>query len=330
MTERARIAVIGAGIAGLACAAELSALGVAVTVFDKGRGVGGRVATRREGAMRFNHGAQYVTARDPGFGALLAGLAEAGVMAPWDAAGEGRWTGVPGMSVLGRHLAQQSGAEVRLQEQVLFLQDDEAGWLVRVVPAAEAYPGEVLDTGGVVERFDAVMLAIPPAQAAPLLLAAGHPFAEPVGAVTLLPCWTLMVAFAKSVDAPDVQRFEAGPLAWIARENSRPGADTPPDRWVVHASPAWSQRMVERDPAEVQSMLLGAFVAATGVSEAPLHVATHRWMHARTEQPLGEAALWDPARRIGVCGDYCLGARVEAAWLSGRALAAQVAAEAGG
>ena len=152
MTERARIAVVGAGIAGLACATELSALGVAVTVFDKGRGVGGRVATRREGSMHFNHGAQYVTARGASFRALLDFLVADGAAAPWPAAGAGRWTGMPGMSALARHMAAESGAEMRLGQQVLFLRDDEVGWLLRAVPAKEAFPGEVLVEGGAVER----------------------------------------------------------------------------------------------------------------------------------------------------------------------------------
>jgi len=77
------IAIIGAGMAGLACARHLAQAGHAPIIFDKGRGIGGRLATRRAEGLQFDHGAQYVNAHTPGFAALLAELAAAGAAAPW-------------------------------------------------------------------------------------------------------------------------------------------------------------------------------------------------------------------------------------------------------
>ncbi len=322
-----RIAIVGAGVAGLACAAGLAGAGRAVTVFDKGRRPGGRVATRRAGSLQFNHGAQYATARSEGFRAVLDHLQGTGAAAPWPAAGQGRWVGVPGMSALPASLAASCGATLLQERHVAHLQRVGDEWALRHLPAADAKPGEVTQSGGEVARFDAVLLAVPHAQAAPLLLAAGQgAFAQAVRSVVVAPCWTLMLAFAEPLRAPDVQRLADGPLAWVARENSRPGEAAGPDRWVANASPALSREWLERDKADLAADLLPLFAAATGAVAAPVHVAAHRWRYALTERPLGEAALWDADARIGVCGDWCLDGRVEAAWQSGSALADRVAA----
>ncbi len=321
-----RIAIVGAGMAGLACAAGLSAH--AVTVFDKGGRAGGRVATRRAGALRFNHGAQYATARGDGFRAVMDRLSGEGAVAAWPAAGEGRWAGTPGMSALPASLAASCGATLLLERHVAHVRADGAGWVVRHLSAAEARPGEVTDTGGIVDRFDALLLAVPHAQASPLLRAAGHAaFAEAVDQVVVAPCWTLMLAFADTLPGPDVRRSD-GALAWIARENSRPGELGGPDRWVANAAPALSRAWLERERDAVAADLVRLFTAETGAPVAPVHAAAHRWRYALTERALGEPALWDGTTRLGVCGDWCLAGRVEAAWDSGTALAGRVNATA--
>ncbi|MEM6905266.1 MAG: FAD-dependent oxidoreductase, partial [Pseudomonadota bacterium] len=91
--------IIGAGMAGLACARALTDAGHRVTVLDKGRGVGGRLATRRtEDGWQFDHGAQYIAASGTPFREAMAGMAEAGSLAPWDQ--PDHLVGVPGMSAV--------------------------------------------------------------------------------------------------------------------------------------------------------------------------------------------------------------------------------------
>ncbi|WP_035656905.1 FAD-dependent oxidoreductase, partial [Bradyrhizobium sp. STM 3809] len=92
------IAIVGAGMTGLACARRLAAAGQAVVLFDKGRAPGGRLATRRAESFQFDHGAQYVTARDSGFAAALADLVAGGAAAPWETGAAGAFVGTPGMS----------------------------------------------------------------------------------------------------------------------------------------------------------------------------------------------------------------------------------------
>jgi hypothetical protein len=105
-------------------------------------------------------------------------------------------------------------------------------------------------------------------------------------------------------------------VAWLARESSKPGR-TPIERWTVQASAAWSREHLQDDPARMQAKLLRAFAEVTGIHAAPAHTAVHRWRHARTLKPLGRRATCGTPRGMGVCGDWCIGHRVEDAFLSG-------------
>ncbi len=321
----AGIAVVGAGIAGLACATRLAEAGARVTLFDKGRRPGGRVATRRSGGALFDHGAQFITARNPGFAALVESLHAANILAPWPAAqrkGDIAWAGLTGMSALARAMAdrlQSLGGVIHTERHVAWLHD---GRVLRHLPAAEARPGSTQSEGGETsEPFDAILFALPAPQVAPILATAGHAFADGLSDVVIAPCWAVMSDFAQPISAPDVLRPTEGPLRWIARDSSRPGHAALPDTWVLHASPAWSRAHLEDDATSVTNTLMTTFRTATGADHAPAHVSAHRWRYALVEKPLGTPFLWDKSSRIGLCGDWCLGPRVEAAYDSGIALA---------
>ncbi len=318
---------MGAGIAGLACASALLDAGQRVTVFDKGRRPGGRIATRRLDGSSFNHGAQYATAKGPGFQALLAQLQQAGSVAPWPEASRGAvaWVGVPGMSAVTGAMAERitgAGGEILTERHVSWLHREGR---LRHVPAAEARPGSTIDAGGdLSEPFDAVLLAVPAPQAMVLLETISHAFSSRLDAVRMAPCWAVMATFADPVLAADTLRPADHKLSWIARENSRPSRATLPDAWTLHASAAWSRAHLEDSPSDVAQALLGDFQALTGSSEPPLSIAAHRWRYAQVETPLGEPCLWDASTRIGLCGDWCDGPRIEAAYDSGVALARAV------
>lgn len=324
MNQPRRIAIVGAGMAGLACASHLHRTGVAVTVFDKGRRPGGRLATRRAGSMRFDHGGQYATARDPAF---RAALQEAGpLVAVWgDRPGDPWWVGVPGMSALAQALIETGIGELQQARHVAFLHHGHEGWTVRHRDAGQTPPGLVsAEEGELSGPFDAVVLAIPSPQATSLLDGIGHPLATQAAAATMAPCWALMLAFPGAHPGPDTQRRDTGPLDWIARDSSRPGRPALPECWVAHASPAWSRDHLEAEPAEVTALLRTAFAAATGIDAVPSYAAVHRWRYARTLAPLGEPCLAGTDGLVA-CGDWCLGARVEAAFMSGCAAAKALA-----
>ncbi len=319
-TRRKRIAVIGAGMAGLSCARLLHAGDFDVMLFDKGRRPGGRLASRRIEGLRFDHGAQYATARGAAFQAFLAGAGER--VAAWNPdSARPRWVGLPGMSALAEAAARSGVGTLLPLRQVTFIERASAGWLVHHQDARAVRPGTIGRSGEPAGPFDRVVLALPAPQAAPLLAASGHEFAVPVAAVVMDPCWAVMLAYVERQPGADMRTLD-GPLCWIARDSSRPGRPGSPDCWVAHGSAAWSAARLEREPDAVLADLHAAFSVATGIEAAPIHRAAHRWRYARTQRPLGQACLSDPAAGLVVCGDWCLGGRVEAAFDSGRAAAA--------
>lgn len=323
MTPSTSIAIIGAGIAGLACARRLADEGLPVAVFDKGRGIGGRLATRRTGDLAFDHGAQYATARAPEFLAALSNAAAHGHAADWPAAwamlaeegvtrvtaGEPRWVGTPGMSGLVRDLA--AGLTVHAGTRITGLGPAPGGW-------------QLTDAeGGAHGPFRRVVLAVPAPQAAELLGPRAALFPA-LATVRYAPCWAALVAWPEPLPLPfDAARLEADPvLAMAARTSGRPGRPDGADCWVLHATPEWSRRHLEDAADGVAPRLLDHFLGLTGVAETVVHLAAHRWRYALVEQPAGAAFLRDEALGLALCGDWCLGPRIELAFLSGHRLAA--------
>lgn len=304
-----QIAIIGAGLAGLACGTALVAAGHAVTLFDKGRAAGGRMSSRRAqspaGPVAFDHGAQYMTAHHPAFAARIEAWSAAGLVAPWPAAGEGAWVGTPAMNAPLRQMAE--GLDVRWLQRVEALRRRDDGWHLR---------GERLSAG----PFDATVVALPAEQAAALLRDAAPGFAARAADTPSLPCWTGIAAFpARLASEVDVLR-ERGTLDWAARNSAKPGRGGL-EAWVLHATPDWSRAHLEDEPVAVMQALLSAFADTLDtVLPMPVSAAAHRWRYARSGAA-GEGLLWDGAQRLGVCGDWLTGPRVEAAWLSGTRLA---------
>ncbi len=322
------IAVIGAGIAGIACARDLAAAGHAVRLFDKGRAPGGRVATRRASlpdgtTLRFDHGAQYASARDPAFAAAL----RAAGAAPWPDAT--RFVGTPGMSALGRALAEGLGIETL--RDVRAIEGAPGAWMLRHYDASLLRPGRPVPTGveaRVDGPFAAVAVTVPAPQALPLVADLSGAVGSALRDIEISPCWTVMAAFPDRLALPDWLRpGDGGTLGWAAREGGKPGRDGAIESWVIQAGPAWSRQHLEETPEQVGPALVDALAArARSPLPAPLHLAAHRWRYALVERALGRPCLWDPAARIGAGGDWCLAGRVESAWESGRALAAAIMA----
>lgn len=305
-----RIAIVGAGLSGLACATQLTGSGREVRLFDKARGPGGRMSTRRVetplGVVAFDHGAQYFTARGDSFKAQVQAWSEAGLAAPWPSAGPEAWVGVPGMNAPVKAMAE--GQVVAWSTLVEALEPDGAAWRLRTAE-------------GLSDPFDAVILALPAEQAAALLAPHDAALAARAAASSTAPCWTVMAAFEARLDLEgDIVR-EEGLLGWAARNASKPGRQGP-EAWVVQATPDWSREHLEAPAETVIETLLGALARHVGAPlPAPLSVQAHRWRYARSSA--GEdLALWSPERRLGCCGDWLSGPRVECAWDSGEALAA--------
>ncbi len=311
-----RIAVVGAGMAGLACAEGLARRGHQLTVLDKGGGPGGRMSTRRiatpAGEATFDHGAQYFTVRDPAFRARVEDWIATGCVAPWPAAGDDAFVGAPGMNAPIRQMAEPFAVH----------------WGVRAMtlsPVAEGWR-LTLQTGAPVE-VEAVVLALPAEQAADLTAPVSPDLTAICRATTTAPCWTLMLAFGERAptELECLRGAEGDALGWAARNNSKPGR-TGPEAWVLQASPDWSRRYLEADADWVAAELSAALSARLGAPLPPIIASgAHRWRYARSGVE-GSGAYWDAGSRIGLCGDWFIGARVEAAWMSGTLLAERIEA----
>lgn len=306
--EPMRIAIIGAGMAGLSCADALVSGGHKVKLFDKARGPGGRMSTRRIatplGEASFDHGTQYFTARDPGFKKQVADWFARGLAQRWPAAGRDAWIGVPGMSaVIGDMVHRHDTHHGRFVQGVARA---ERGW--RIV-------GEHIE----LEYFDAVLLAVPAEQAATLLGPIDLGMARQALLARSQPCWTAMFAFHSPLATDTLILRNRGLIGWAARNSAKPGR-VGPEAWVVQATGSWSLDHMAAEPARIEARMLAALGEALEIEMGhPIASAAHRWRYAMSAGS-DEGALWNPALRIGACGDWLLGPRVECAWLSGRAL----------
>jgi predicted NAD/FAD-dependent oxidoreductase len=315
-----KIAVVGAGIAGLSAARALKDRGHQVIVFERSQAPGGRVATRQVrhlemprglagAALAFDHGAQYFTVRDRRFSEVAAEWERDRVIAKWTGRvvsfddegwedteeGTDRYVGTPGMHSIATALA--GDVEIRYDERIESLQ-------------------LLLDT------HDRVIVSIPAPQAV-RLVADVPPLAGRVAAVRMQSCWTVMAAFEERVAARFDGAFVHGsPLGWIARNTSKPKRDWKVDAWVLHATNAWSQAHVDDNPEHVGSFLMEAFedLVRAGLPRA-FYATVHRWRYANADPALAVGAIHDAGARITLCGDWCLGSRVEDAFLSGHAAA---------
>jgi renalase len=342
------IAIIGAGLAGITAARTLMQAGHRVTLFEKSRGFGGRMSTRHTEFGSFDHGAQYFTVRDERFRELMhwALATSPEIARPWsanavrvlDAAGrkaaaalptaEPHWVAQPGMNALATHCAGAlvEAGRVMLNTRIHRITASGEGWALNAVDAN--------DLDAVYGPYDKVLLAIPSVQAAELLRNSEHHMAwvKEINKVTVAPCWTLMLAFPSGVPiSPRNPALPLGPqwsaarsthhrVAWLARESSKPGR-LEIDRWTVQASADWSREHLEDDAPRVQAKLLKAFAEVTGIRAEPDYAHVHRWRYAKTETPLGKNYLWDAKSNLGICGDWCIGHRVEDAFVSGLELA---------
>jgi predicted NAD/FAD-dependent oxidoreductase/GNAT superfamily N-acetyltransferase len=329
LTPHSRIAIVGAGISGLACARALADAGLHVQVFEKSRGVAGRMSTRRGEHGQCDHGAQYFTARDPEFRAEVQTWIAAGAAALWaprmrvyegEAAADWhphsssveRFVGTPAMASPGRVLAH--GLTVHHGFNVRALQHKAGKWQLDEVEGATA------------AGFDAVLLAMPAPQAQALLKEVAPALAAHAGSVQMRPSWALMLHCDGPLPLPfDAAFVNAGPLRWVARDSSKPGRPGQ-EVWLLHGTAQWSAHSIEADREAVTSQMLAAFQTLTGIDLQPRIAgqSLHRWMYADTGRTLGEPCVWNAQCGAGLCGDWLQEDKVEGAWRSGRALAAKV------
>lgn len=323
--------IVGAGIAGLAAAAELARAGRRTVVLEKSRGLGGRMASRRIGAAVCDHGAQFFTVRTRSFHDMVAAAEAAGTVRRWcegfarlagpDAVvgtpgdGHARYRGVRAMTDLPTWIASglpadlvdvrlaTRAAAVRVEEHRVTVGLEEGGevrarGLLLTTPVPQAL--DLLGAGGTLEAFDGAALAT-------------------LRTVSYDPCFALMLVLDRPslVPEPGGIQFEGGPISWVG-DNQRKGI-SPVPALTVHASGAWSRERFDVDGALVSGEL-EALASRWFEPGSVVERSLARWKFAQpvaiVPAPFVAASTTPP---VACCGDAFDGPRVEGAAGSGRA-----------
>ena len=315
-----QIAVIGAGIAGLACARELQSQGISVDVFEKSHGPSGRMSTRRTQDWSADHGAQYFTARDPRFIEEVQSWIQAGTAAVWKPklkvyeaktwreshSQDIRYVGTPYMNSPGKHLAE--GLSVQYEKTISKLEQIDGKWHLQC--------SEVNEITGL---YDFVVLAIPAPQASALLKHLDSGAANIADSAQMRACWTMMANFPHHLNVDfDAAFINQEIISWVCQNGSKPMRQG--STWTIHGSPDWSQDHVELSKEDAQDQMLQC-LTTLGFNCEDAEISMHRWRYASggLENRVGFLSL--PDIDLGLCGDWLNGGRVEGAWLSGLNLA---------
>ncbi len=319
----ARIAVIGAGLAGLVFAREMSASNE-IVLFEKSRGVGGRVATRYADPYRFDHGAQFFTARSARFRDYLAPFIESGVVAPWQArfaeltgnkiTAQRQWdddhphfVGSPAMNALPKALAED--LDIYLGVRVERARNVAGHWTLDS-DAGEQFSG-----------FNWLVCTQPSPQVAPVV-ATDSSLSTLADTVAMKACYALMLGFEQAVETPfDAARVLEADISWISVNSSKPNRSSD-FTLLVHATNAWADANLELDLEQAKAHMLGQLAAVSGIDGNDADVQQiHRWRYANTDKQSGSSFFVDRESKIAACGDWFIRGRVEAAFKSAMALA---------
>ena len=321
------VAVIGAGLSGLVVARRLRTL-ADVTVFEKSRGAGGRMATRYAGDYEFDHGAQFFTARTERFRTFLKPLIDAGHVADWQAGFaefDGRelkavrswdghyphYVGAPRMNRIGKVLS--ADLKIAFETTIASIAKENDGWTL--TDSADARFGP----------FDWLVLTAPAPQTA-TLARDFRGLVDYCGRRRMLGCFAMMLGFAEPLDLPwQAAIVRNADISWMSVNSSKPGRKSP-FTLVVHSTNAWADAHMDDDSNEVLERMLDQASMITGKElQNADHRQLHRWRYANSDKQPEPSRFIDEADGLAACGDWCVRGRIEAAFNSADELAATLA-----
>jgi predicted NAD/FAD-dependent oxidoreductase len=321
MDSKADILILGAGISGLIAGATLREAGHKVTLLEKSRGPGGRMATRRFGGGVFDHGAQFFTVRDPRFQTLVRTWEQAGIVREWwhgfsshnglpGSTSEPRYRGVKGMTSAAKYLSRD--LDVQLNTRATSISTNGSQW--RVTTEDE-------------RQFNGTRLILTPPvpQSLALLEAGGINLPAKEGhdleAMQYDPCIAVLAILdgRSAVPSPGGMQIESGLLRWLA-DNTQKGISPNRTAITLHASPEYSRQQFEATPQSIAESLLRE--ASPWLSGQILDWQVHKWRYSQPAHSHPERFLKVPGSPgLYFAGDSFGGPRVEGAVLSGLAAA---------
>ena len=306
-----RIIIVGAGLSGLMAAQSLTRHGHDVAVFDKGRGVGGRLATRRIGDATLDHGAQFFTVRSEEFAAHVNEWLAAGVVHEWcrgfdSEDGHPRYAGTKGMSGIAKYLAQ--GLDVHTSALVFSLERTAAGY-------------NVITDDGVVHACDKVLLTAPIPQSFSLMFGGAIEMPDAMRTIDYdrtLGLLAVLDSNNHNVKTPGGMQFPDDVFSFIG-DNSAKGVSNAP-AITFHANPGWSAEHFDLELDDIHARLITAATPWLGEAKI-LESQPKKWRFATPKNSWPEAFWIDPSGPLALAGDAFAGPKMEGAALSGLAAA---------
>ena len=315
-----KIAIIGAGLSGLTCAHSLQGKHE-VSVFEKSRGVSGRLSTRYADPYQFDHGAQYFTARSDAFKNFLKSSLENGSVKLWEPKVvtlekgkkpykrewfEEHYVSAPKMNDLCKSLAKDLDVHVGVQIQKLERRGEQ--WIL--LDKDEQLYGP----------FDWVISSAPAPQTVDLF-PENFEHHDKLQNIKMQGCFSLMLGFEEPLklnwQAASVKHSSIG---WMCVNSAKPSRETS-FSLLVQSTNDWAEEFMDSDRAEIETLMLEELSALLEIDLHPDHVAFHSWRYAATAQSAGQDCLIDNVHHLAACGDWCLEGHVESAFLSGLAVA---------
>lgn len=305
-----RVVVVGAGISGLCAADELRRSGHDVVVIDKGRSVGGRLATRRIGDARLDHGAQFFTVRDDSFAAIVDEWLRDDVVTEWCRGfngddGHPRFVGRAGMNSIAKHVAR--ALDVRCNALAFAVQRTSSGWTV------------VVDDSSTLD-CDAIVMTCPLPQTFSLLFTAGIEMPEELRTID----YDRTIGLLAVLDGPTALGEPGGiqnpddTFSFIG-DNLRKGISET-SSVTFHANAQWSLDHFDDPLEELQSLLLAATPAYLGTSQV-VTSQVKKWRFATPRRSWPDRCWVHESGSLVLAGDAFAGPKVEGAVLSGVAAA---------
>lgn len=323
-----KIAIIGAGITGLTIASRLSEQ-ADITVFEKSRGKGGRMCTRRVDNYHFDHGTQYFVAKTDAFKQFLKAPFEAGVIAQWDAkfveftgnkiSNERSWgdsfkhyVGVPTMSALAHFLAEGLLVKNSIEVSEVTLNpsydptiiNDEKKWNLK------SHTNENLGS------YDWIISTCPVEQTKKLL-PSNFSYFRQLEKIKMHACFALMLGFKETLKLNfDAALVRDSDINWIAVNSHKPQR---PNGFslMVQSNNEWAEEHQNMNVKLVEQHLIEQTEKIIGLSLAnPDFSTVHRWLYANTvkkKSNTGDVFL-DTENKLAAAGDWCGNARVESAF----------------
>ncbi len=327
-----KIAIIGGGVAGTALAMLLQDK-AAVIVLEKSRGLGGRMAHRRAGPLAFDHGAAYMTIRDPNVAERLAPYLASGLLQPWplhpvtftvDSKPMPRELRGESFAVSGAANALVKTLAVEHCQKVDFRLETTAKTL-----SSHAHGGWQIATDHGDDIYADWVISTAPAPQTAALMPDEVSFASDLAQVKMQACFTMMLGF----DHIFPLDWDAGwaaadsPVGFVADNRQKPDRQLNQTALTIHAGNAWSDQHFDKTLDDVQHQMTRALLEITGIDAAAAsHMALHRWRYANAVTSAGQSCLIDRSKGLAAAGDWCLGGRVENAFLSASALAREITA----